>query len=402
MTSVEQHKTRYLLLLFIIYMGYISLGLPDTVLGVAWPIMRLDLGRSVEWAGILATFIIVCASISGFSSGFFINRIPAGVLLMTSCFMTGFSLLGFGLAPSFAVILLLALPLGFGGGCIDAAMNSFIARHYSSRHMSWLHGCWGVGATIGPVIMTGMIAAGHGWRWGYGTISAIQIILGLIFLSTLKLWTNSHRQSTSKPHPGPAATPSTEKPVYADLTAWLSVLTFFCYCGAEYGFGLWGATFLITCRNFSAETAGYAVALYWGSLTFGRFISGWIADRVGNRRMVIGGILFSLSGQVLLLTAGDNITVIGAALLMMGIGLAPIYPCMMHETARRFTEKRANVVIGFQSGSACLGIAVLPSLTGWLGGQIGFKPLPLILSGILLTLLTIFTLLNRRTPPVKL
>ena len=369
MTSDRQCKTRYLLLLCIIYIGYISLGLPDTVLGVAWPVMRLELQRSVEWAGILATIIVLCASVSGFSSGFFINRVPAGVLLMVSCFMTGLSLLGFGLAPSFAAILLLALPLGLGGGCIDAAMNSFIARHYSSRHMSWLHGCWGVGATIGPVIMTSMIAAGHGWRWGYGLIAAIQLTLGVTFLATLRLWTDG-KVRTSGSAQVSASHSAPERPVYRDLSAWYSVLTFFCYCGAEYGFGLWGATFLISCRGFSTESAGYAVAVYWGALTLGRFVSGWITNHVGNRRMVVGGIAVAFCGQLLLLLAGHNGIAIHAALIMMGGGLAPIYPCMMHETARRFTEKRANVVIGFQSGSACLGIAVLPTLTGWLGGWV--------------------------------
>jgi len=399
MEAVAPRKVYYYyLLLAIIYLGYISLGLPDTVLGVAWPVMRLDLHRAVEWAGILATIIISCSAISGFSSGFFINRIPAGILLMVSCFMTGFSLLGFGFAPSFTVILLLALPLGLGGGCIDAAMNSFIARHYSSRHMSWLHGCWGIGATIGPAIMTSMIASGHGWRSGYWVISGIQLSMGLVFLATLRLWTNgaptapvtAHAEHLHRGH-------DANVPIWRDLSAWFSVLTFFCYCGVEYGFGLWGATYLISSRGFSTEAAGYAIAIYWGALTFGRFLSGWIADRVGNRRMVIGGIMLVLAGQTLLWFAGADRSVITMALMLMGCGLAPIYPCMMHETARRFSEKRANIVIGFQSGSACLGIAVLPSLTGWLGGTIGFRPLPLILMGILLALLTLFTLLNRRT-----
>ncbi len=395
--SVSSKLKHYYLLLFIIYLGYISLGLPDTVLGVAWPVMRYDLHKSVEWAGILGMIIILGSSVSGFSSGFFINRIPAGVLLMVSCFMTGVSLLGFGLAPAFWVILFLAIPLGLGGGCIDAAMNSFIARHYSSRHMNWLHGCWGVGATIGPVIMTSIIAAGHGWRGGYGTISAIQLTLGVIFLFTLKLWTDSHNQPVSSgQHEFKVKTPETG-PIYSDLSAWFSVLTFFCYCGAEYGFGLWGATFLINCRSFTTETAGYAVAIYWGSLTFGRFLCGWIADRIGNRKMVYGGITVAVAGQILLFLAGTNVYIIYPALLLMGMGLAPIYPCMMHETARRFSEKRANVVIGFQSGSACLGVAVLPFLTGLVGKFTGFALLPFILIGLLAILLMLNVLLNRRT-----
>jgi len=399
MSKTVPERKYYYLLLVIIYIGYVSLGLPDTVLGVAWPVMRLDLHRGVEWAGILATMIILCSAVSGFSSGYFINRVPAGILLLVSGVMTGVSLLGFGLAPNFLTVLLLAVPLGLGGGCIDAAMNSFIARHYTSRHMSWLHGSWGIGATIGPSIMTAMIASGHGWRWGYGTIAVIQLTMALVFLATLRLWTVGTAAA-----PAPAVQvetpPDDHKPwhLWSDLSAWLSILTFFCYTGAEYGFGLWGATFLMTCRGATAEQAGYGIALYWGALTFGRFCSGVIADRVGNRHMVIGGILVALGGQSLLFFGHSHVLLL-PSLALMGFGLAPIYPCMMHETARRFLEKRANIIIGFQSGSACLGVAMLPTITGWVlgGGVIGFTPLPMILSGILLTLLALFVLLNRRT-----
>lgn len=393
----DKHKHKYYyLLLVIIYIGYVSLGLPDTVLGVAWPTMRIDLHRSVEWAGLLSTLIILCSSLSGFSSGLFINRVPAGILLMISCFMTGFSLMGFSFAPSFTVLLILGIPLGLGGGCIDAAMNSYIARHYSSKHMIWLHGNWGVGATVGPIIMTSMIAAGHSWRGGYLVISSIQLALGIVFLCSLKLWMEKKASPHSQSEKTSVVVPPERKRVYKDLSAWYSVISFFCYCGVEYGFGLWGATFLINARGFSPESAGYAVSLYWGALTAGRFISGCVADHIGNRKMVYAGIGLCFCG-VLILGISSNTIVIWSILLLMGMSLAPIYPCMMHETARRFSEKRANVVIGFQSGSACLGIAVLPSLFGVLSGCIGFASLPFILLAILLGLLTVTVLLNRRT-----
>lgn len=388
-------SSHYYLLLLIIYLGYISLGLPDTVLGVAWPQMRLDLHQGVEWAGILATVTISCSAVSGFSSGFFINRVAAGTLLTVSCFMTGFSLLGFGLAPSFASVLLLTVPLGLGGGCIDAAMNSFIARHYSSRHMSWLHCSWGVGATIGPTLMTTMIAAGYGWRWGYGVIAAIQLTMGAVFLATLRFWSMGRPAAVAASMTEDVPSGGRWRPWY-DLSAWYSVLSFFFYTGAEYGFGLWGAIFLINCRGFSEEQAGYAVALYWGALTCGRFVSGLIADRVGNRRMIIGGILLALTGVAVLALAGTSV-LLWPALVLMGGGLAPIYPCQMHETPRRFARERSNIIIGFQSGSACVGIAVLPTLTGWLGGRFGFSLLPAVLAGVLLALLTMMLLLNRRT-----
>ena len=378
------------LLLVIIYIGYVSLGLPDTVLGVAWPGMRVELGCAVEMAGILATSVVLCSAVSGFSSGFFINRVAPGVLLMASSFMTGGALLGFGLSPSFGMLMLLCVPLGLGGGCIDAGMNSYVARHYSSRHMSWLHGCWGVGATRGPAIMTTMMVSGGGWRSGYWLIAGLQLSMGLVFLLSMRFW------GGASPSGGSCMESREEEKchVTGDISAWCSVVFFFCYCGVEYGFGLWGVTFLINCRGFELEAAGYALALYWGALSCGRFISGVIADGVGNRRMIWAGIVLTLAGQLLLLLPFASW--MWGAVVLMGLGLSPIYPCMMHETPRRFSARRANVVMGFQSGSAALGIAVLPFLTGYLGGSVGFRILPFVLTGILLLLPLSFTLLNRR------
>ena len=250
--------------------------------------------------------------------------------------------------------------------------------------------CMDPRAPRGPARMTTLRVSGGGGRSGYWLIAGLQLSMGLVFLLSMRFW------GGASPSGGSCMESREEEKchVTGDISAWCSVVFFFCYCGVEYGFGLWGVTFLINCRGFELEAAGYALALYWGALSCGRFISGVIADGVGNRRMIWAGIVLTLAGQLLLLLPFASW--MWGAVVLMGLGLSPIYPCMMHETPRRFSARRANVVMGFQSGSAALGIAVLPFLTGYLGGSVGFRILPFVLTGILLLLPLSFTLLNRR------
>ena len=254
--SAMSPRRRHLVLLVIIYIGFISLGLPDTVLGVAWDSMRRELGTPVYYAGFLTTLLTICSAVSAFFSGEILRRTGTGRLLMICGFVTGCSLLGYAFSPAFWCLLLFAIPLGFGQGAVDTGMNYYVARHYTSRDMSWLHCCWGLGASCGPGLVTLILASGGSWRWGYVTVGAIQLGLALLFSLTLGLWSDPEGGDEKK-------TAFAEGTVRFCLRFWFCPLMMLLYCGIEFSMGLWVYQFLAGCRGFSAEAAGYAVAGYW-------------------------------------------------------------------------------------------------------------------------------------------
>ena len=263
----------HLALLAIIYLAFVSLGLPDGVLGVAWTAMRLDLHQPLAAVGLLTITVILSSGISTLFSAQVLNKLGTGPVVMISGFLTGLALLGFAVAPAFGWLVALAVPLGLGAGAVDAGLNHFVAAHYSSRHMNWLHGCWGIGATLGPLIM-GASLAGAGWQRGYLTIAAVQLALAVVLLLSLSLW----RRENAKP---PAASHSDAqqaciKPV-STLATWLAPLTFFLYVAIEAGTGLWAASILVNNRGTSAATAGLWVSLFFGAITAGRFAVGLLS-----------------------------------------------------------------------------------------------------------------------------
>lgn len=366
--SLSPQKRR-LVLLVIIYIGFISLGLPDTVLGVAWDSMRKDLHQPVYCAGFIATLLTACSAVSAFFSGAVLRRFGTGKLLMLCGFITGCSLLGYAVSPAFWCILLFAIPLGFGQGAVDTGMNFYVAKHYTSRDMSWLHCCWGIGATLGPILITAILSTGFSWRWGYAVVAAVQVALAILFLLTLSLW-NDHSLNDDS-----GKVEKIQGKVQYDLRFWCCPAMFFLYCGIEASLGLWGFPFLTDCRSFSMETAGYAVAGYWGMLTAGRFILGFIANRLGNLRQIRYSMISGILAGCLLLIPG--IPLLGIfALGLAGFSLASFYPAMMHAAPERFDDATAATVIGYQGGAGMLGIGVLPVAFGYLAANTTFAILP--------------------------
>ena len=363
-----------LALLVIIYIGFISLGLPDNILGVAWDSMRTEFGVPVYYAGFISTLLTLCSAVSAFFSGAILRRLGTGKLLVICGFMTGCGLLGYALSPFFRVLLLFAVPLGFGQGAIDTGMNYFVARHYTSRDMNWLHCCWGIGASAGPLMITLILSAGWSWRCGYGIVSAVQLCLAGLFLMTLNLW-----KETGTGGDGGRAEAFEGKVRYS-LRFFCCPLMMFLYCGAEYSLGLWGYLFLTQCRGYSPEAAGYAVTGYWGMLTFGRFLLGFIANRLGNTRQIRFSTLLGLAGAVLL--RSDLPFLPAAALGLIGFAFATFYPAMMHAAPERFDDATAATVIGYQGGAAMLGIALLPAGFGYLASVFSFDLLPYFAGGV--------------------
>ena len=380
-----------ILLLIIIYLAFVSLGLPDGVLGLAWPGMRVSLGQPLERLGLVTFVLASCSAISGFISGRVLARFSTGLVTFVSALTTGLSLLALSHVPNFPVMVLLAFPLGLGGGSVDAGLNHFVAEHYTSKHMNWLHACWGVGATLGPMVFGSILAAGGNWSTGYLAISSAQLTLAVILFLSLGLWAT---QGKAQHDPGKIALGEG-----GDTPAWAPVLSaslFAFYVAVEMGVGFWAASILIESRHFTPGMVGFAQSAFFGSIMGGRMVVGFISERVGNRRLIRTGLSIALIGMVLMVVPGMPSLTLGG-IVLFGLGCAPIYPGMMHETPRRFDPPTARKVIGWQVGAANLGAAVIPALFGLIAANFGLESIFPMLAGILAIMLVLVAQLDRVT-----
>jgi MFS family permease len=374
------------LLLLIIYLGFISLGLPDGTFGVAWPQAHAALGAPLGLGGTIVMIATLLAATAGFSSGAIIGRWGTGPVVATSCLFTGGALWLIANAGGVWGLVLAAVPLGLGSGAVDAGLNGYVARHYSGRHMNWLHACWGVGATAGPLVMAHALATGAGWRGGYFVLGAAQLALALVFLVTLRLWKIVPERpwpTHTASHPRPVAAAAANSPA-----GWLSAGIFLLYTAVEFTAGIWAGSILVIARGFPHEIAGWCTAAYFGSITVGRVAVGFIPERWPNRRRIATGMALALLGAVLF--AGSRSPELAAiAMVLLGLGFAPVYPGLMHEVPRRFAPEAVQVVIGRQSGAACIGAAALPAATGWLA-QHSLEGIPfVVIAGVLLLMAAI-------------
>jgi fucose permease len=379
------------LLLFIAYLGFITLGLPDTLIGVAWPSVR----DSFHLQQSAAAFIFFGSGFSYFLSSFFTGRLlkfGIGVLLAASSALVAFSGFGYALAPLWPLFAACSLLHGLGSGAIDASLNHYVAHHLSVRHMNWLHACYAVGATLGPLIMTGIIAANGSWRAGYLTVAVILFSLALLFLITRRRWDEPARSITGSDAPVASArmVETLRHPVVL-----LQVLFFFIYTGLEVTVGQWSFTLLTESRGVPRETAGVWVTIYWASIAIGRVLFGFIVDRVGINRLLRLSTLASLLGTVTLALNPPGL-VAAIPLALTGLGLAAIYPCMMTKTPERLGKPFAAHAIGFQVSAAMLGAAALPSLSGFLAQYFGVAIIATTAAVMAFTLLLLHETLLRR------
>lgn len=381
-------------MLVLIYLAFVSLGLPDGVLGVAWNRMRWDLKQPLQAVGLVTITLTVSSGLCTQVTRQLLIWLGTGRLVMLSGLLTGLALLGFSMAPAFGWLLALAVPLGLGAGAVDAGLNHFVAEHYSSRHMNWLHGFWGIGATLGPLVMGAALMGQTGWQGGYRYIALMQLGLAAMLWLGLPLW--QHEHATPRAEPAGAATPVHIKPV-TSLATWLAPLAFLLYVATEASTGLWSASILVNERSLSAAKAGWCVSLFFGSITAGRFGVGLVANRLGNRRLIRLGILAAITGATLFAVPGLPTSLTLAGLGLMGLGFAPIYPSMMHETARRFPPNLTVIVIGRQVGLSYVGGAGVPAACGLLAAYAGLSVVMPALVAILLCLLVVTEQLNQLT-----
>ena len=368
------------LLLLVIYLAFISLGLPDSILGAAWPSMYPALGVPVSSAGIIAMIISAGTILSSLLSGHTVRRLGTGMVTLLSVGMTAVALLGFSISGKFWMLCLWAVPYGLGAGSVDAALNNYVALHYSSRHMNWLHCFWGVGATAGPLLMGLCLSNGLYWSAGYRIIGLLQIVLAVGLALSLRLW-------AKPPTEAPDAQPDGKQKhgVWQALKlpgAGLLMTAFFCYCAVEVTAGLWIASYLVLVRGVAADRAAWFASVFYLGITAGRLLSGLVSERLGNRTMVRIGEAMMISGITLCLMNIGTETLL-AGIVMLGLGCAPVYPALLHETPVNFGKKNSQALMGIQMASAYTGSTLMPPLFGWIAGIAG--------AGILLYYLLVIT-----------
>lgn len=376
------------LLLIIIYLAFISLGLPDSLLGSAWPSMYQELGASVSWAGIITMIIAAGTIVSSLASDHLTRKLGAGKVTAISVGMTAVALFGFSISNSFWLLCLWAVPYGLGAGSVDAALNNFVALHYPARHMSWLHCMWGLGASIGPVVMGWAVAGGLKWNGGYQTISIMQVVLTAVLIFSLPLWRKmqkSHAAKTgddsevSEKNPGRHYT----LPQLVRLRGVKEVLIcFFCYCALESTAGIWAASYCTLYHGISPERAARWASLFYMGITAGRFVCGFITMKVNDRNMIrLGQVVTAVGIVCILLPIGGN--VLFAGLILVGCGCAPIYPSIIHETPINFGADLSQSVIGVQMAAAYVGTCLVPPLFGLIAQYINIGLYPVFMAVIL-------------------
>lgn len=366
----------YSLLLILIYIAFISLGLPDSLLGSGWPVMHEVFGVPISYMGIVTMIISGCTIVSSLLSDKLTQKLTTQLVTVISVFMTAASLLGFSFATEFWMLIVLAVPYGLGAGAIDAALNNYVALHYTSKHMSWLHCFWGVGTIISPFVMSHALTT-SAWSNGYRIVSLIQLGIGAVLLLTLPVWRKNKRQAASQ-------TEEAQKSIGL-IGAWKIkgvpslLLGFFAYCAAEATAMGWASTYLVQVRNIAEEKAAAFASLVFIGLTVGRFAGGFLMDRLGDRKMILFGTMISICGIGILFLPFKNeiFSVIG--LIVIGLGYAPIYPCIIHATPNNFGAENSGAIVGIQMASAYVGSTFMPPLYGLLGRVIGFQIMPIYL-----------------------
>ena len=405
------------LLLVIIYIAFISLGLPDSVLGAAWPSMFDLLQVPAGYGGIITMIIAGSTILSSLASNFLNKKLGTGRVMVISVAITAAALFGFSLSSHFWQLCLIAVPYGLGAGSVDAALNNYVALHYKPRHMSWLHCFWGVGTMIGPVVMSRFIASGGVWTQGYRAIAIFQVILTGVLLASLPLWkagrygerslslTNEFPKETrcadentvSSTLPADEESPVTLKSAVKNPGVISAVLTFLCYCAIESSVGFWATTYMVFARGIELNLATSWAMLFYVGITVGRFLNGFVSERFGDKNMIRFGAGVIFVALIMLALPLASKWAVFAALILAGLGCAPIYPCMIHSTPIRFGKENSQALIGLQMACAYTGSTFCPPIFGIIVQKLSVSLLPYY--GLLFVIL-LFVLsehLNRRT-----
>ena len=393
------------ILLTIIYLSFISLGLPDGLLGAGWPTMHLEFQVPMSYAGMVSMIISMGTITSSLNSDRLTRRFGAGKVTACSVAMTAIAIFGFSISTKFWMICLWAIPYGLGAGSVVAALNNYVALHYASRHMSWLHCMWGVGASTGPYIMSFALTGGQTWNHGYRYVAIIQMILTIILVFSLPVWKQQSREAAKRnsdravvisTENGTSSTsilankddgPLTLKQILAIPGAKSAMITFFCYCALEQTAALWASSYLTVTRGVTPVDAAAFASMFFTGMTVGRAASGFITMKLNDTQMIrMGQGIIALGIAIVVLPLGKIPALVG--LIIIGLGCAPIYPCFIHSTPQRFGEERSQAIIGVQMASAYVGTLLMPPLFGLVGTNVSMWLFPVYLLAILILMVT--------------
>ncbi|MFO7446031.1 MAG: MFS transporter [Ignavibacteriaceae bacterium] len=379
-------------LILLAYIAFISLGLPDGLLGVAWPSIRTDFSQRLDALGILLAASTAGYLVSSFYSGQVMAWLGVGKLLAASCGITGAALIGYTLMPFWWMLIPLAVAVGLGAGSIDAGLNTYVASNFGEHLMQWLHASFGIGITLGPIIMTTGLYFFSSWRWGYVLVGSAQILLAICFGLTTSMWQKKKKNETDK------ILTDFKTPVIETLrqfSVWINIIMFFVYTGIEASLGSWAYTLFTESRGISAESAGFWVGSYWASFTAGRITAGFFTKRLGAHLLVKYGLLLAFAGAVLLWWNPVEIfSLIG--ITITGFAIAPIFPGLVSLTSSRVSPRYAANTIGMQISAAGLGVAVIPGLTGVLAQRISLEVIPIVIIVCIILLLGMYAFSSRR------
>ena len=384
-------------LVILAYVAFIALGMPDGLLGVAWPSIRTSFSIPLDYIGMFLPVAVAGYLTSSFLSGPLIARWGIGKVLIVSCFMTGTALVGNTLVPSWWMMVLLGMVSGLGAGAIDAGLNGYVAAHFGEGLMQWLHASYGVGVTLGPIIMTIALTSFDSWRVGYRVVGGFQFVLAVCFIFTLSMW---KQNEPSAKDDEPRRMTDYKTPMGETLRqprVWLSMLLFFLYVGAEVSIGTWTYSLLVESRGIDPTVAGLFVGSYWAAFTIGRVVAGLYAKRLGVHLLIQGSLIVSLLSAVLLIWNPFKAANL-LAVALIGFAIAPIFPALMSGTSQRVGVHFASNTIGMQIASTGLGTAIIPSLLGVLARQFSLEMIPFCLAGVFLSLLGLyrFSILERK------
>lgn len=383
------------LLLLIIYLSFISLGLPDALLGAAWPSMYRELHVSISYAGAISMIIAFGTIISSLQSDRLTRKLGTGKVTAISVAMTTVALFGFSTSHSFVALCLWAIPYGLGAGSVDASLNNYVALHYESKHMSWLHCMWGIGAAAGPYIMGYVLTNGRSWNSGYRVISVLQIILTMILIFSLPLWKNRPEIIDDNGQEVSAKALSLREVIRIPGAKEIMVC-FFCYCALEQTAGLWASSYLSLYKGVSAETAATFASMFYIGITVGRALSGFVTMKLNDVQMIrLGQVLIAVGILIMFLPFGQTLSLVG--LIVIGLGCAPIYPCIIHSTPTHFGADKSQAIIGIQMASAYVGTLLMPPVFGLIANHITVALLPVYLFIILILMFVMHEALTKKT-----
>lgn len=382
------------LLLAAIYLAFISLGLPDAMLGSAWPSMFVDFDVPVSYAGIVSAIIAFGTIISSLASDRITKWLGASKTTAISALITALSLLGFAFSQEFWMLCVISVPYGLGAGSVDAALNNYVSIHFASRHMNWLHCMWGLGATIGPFIMGSVLTNGLEWSDGYIIASIIQIVIAGILFISLPVWKKPMTDTTQEMSEEQKK-PLRLKDVISLKGAWAVMITFFCYCAVEAIASLWASTYINLEKGIDAETAALWGSLYVLGITVGRAICGFISIKLNDVQLTrLGEGIMVIGFTLMLLPLPQGFTLAG--LITFGIGSAPIYPCIIHSTPARFGADKSQALIGVQMASAYTGTCLMPSLFGIFANHISVALFPVFVGALTILMIIMFEVYNKK------